>query len=428
MRTMPCSTSGLYFPILILPKGNDRMIQNRIVVDTNILLDYPQILTMCEDVVICDIVVEELDNIIHGNRSDETKYQARVARNAIMNCETKTFHIMTEKEGIPQGWDKNKNDNLIILCAKQLDATLYTNDLLMQIKANSMSVPHESYHGETSKEYYKGFKELVLYSHEYREINKNRNENPCDLLINEYLIIRDKEDNEVVGMYKWTDTGLISVGTTKFSSAAFGTIEPRDVYQAIAMDSLLTAPFTVLTGVAGTAKTLLAMTYAFDKLKTTKCSRIVIVHNPAPLKGAVEIGYLPGTLIEKLCGGTLGEILGSKLGDQHEIERYVNEGKIHIIPTSNIRGFETQPDEILFMTEAQNCDIYTIKTLLQRAGEGCKVILEGDSRNQIDAKNCSYNNNGMNRAIDVFKGSDLFSCVELQEIYRSRICELADKM
>jgi PhoH-like ATPase len=406
-----------------------RMIQNKVMVDTNVLLEYPQFLDLCEDVVVCDIVVEELDNIIHSNKNEETRYQARMARNALIDCKTKTFHIISDASGLPKGWDEKKNDNLIVLLAKQLGVPLYSNDLIMQIKAESLGVEVHSFHGEESKAHYKGFQEIVLSSCEFRDLIKNRAENTYNLLINEYLIVRDSEDMEVLGLFKWTDCGLYNVPVTKFNSALFGTTEPRDAYQAIAIDSLLTTSLTILTGVAGTAKTLLALSYAFEKLKSTKCSRLVVVHDSMPLKDSVDLGAIPGTRDEKILGGSsLGEIFSSKLGDFHEIDRYIENGQIHFIPTSSIRGFETKADEILFVTEGQNMNIATCKLLLQRVGEGCKVIIEGDNRTQIDARNASFGRNGMSRAIEVFKGSDLFSCVELQEIYRSRICELADKM
>ena len=36
--------------------------------------------------------------------------------------------------------------------------------------------------------------------------------------------------------------------------------------------------------------------------------------------------------------------------------------------------------------------------------------------------------NGMKRAIDVFKGSDMFGFVELKNVWRSRIAEMCERM
>lgn len=413
------------------------MNQEKSVFDTNVLLEYPQILDEMKNIVICGSVIGELDNINHSDKkSEETKYQARMARNAIKRrVETDSESIeyfidSIEDSFFPYGWDTKKPDNIIIMVAKKFDAVLYTNDLLMTLLAQSVGVKCREYHGAACEDYYKGYREIMMNDDEFLGFMRNLVENTHGLLINEYLIIRDANDaDEIHGMFKWTEDGMYHVPVTKFESSALGKIQPRDCYQAIAMDSLKSAPFTILTGVAGTAKTLLAMSYAFEKLKTTSCSRIVIVHDSMPLKGSVDLGAVPGTRNEKiLAGSSLGDILSSKLGDTHEIERYLENEQIHLIPTSSIRGFETKPDEILLITEGQNMSIATCKLVLQRVGEGCKVIIEGDNKTQIDARNCSFSNNGMARAIEVFKGSDLFSCVELKEIYRSRICELADKM
>ena len=99
-----------------------------------------------------------------------------------------------------------------------------------------------------------------------------------------------------------------------------------------------------------------------------------------------------------------------------------------LIPLSDIRGFETTDNSILYCTEAQNMDIYLLKTVLQRAKDGAKVIIEGDIEEQVDSYAFANDKNGMRRAIEVFKGETEFSCVKLQTIYRGRIAEIADKM
>lgn len=120
--------------------------------------------------------------------------------------------------------------------------------------------------------------------------------------------------------------------------------------------------------------------------------------------------------------GAIGNILSSKFGDISEVERLLASGIIEIIPTANIRGYEISQDEICFCTEAQNLDIYTLKTIIQRCKAGSKIIFEGDIIEQHD----SSREIGLFKMIDVFKDYKCFGCVKLKNNYRSEIGELAD--
>jgi predicted ribonuclease YlaK len=137
------------------------------------------------------------------------------------------------------------------------------------------------------------------------------------------------------------------------------------------------------------------------------------------------LGYEKGDHITKLLySASIGNILASKFGDITAIEYMIADGRLEIIPTANIRGVEFQ-DSVVFVTEAQNLDTYTLKTIIQRCKSDCKQIYEGDI---IEQKDKSLPNVGMNRLIEVFKGHPSFGCVKLKNNYRSPISELADKM
>jgi len=59
--------------------------------------------------------------------------------------------------------------------------------------------------------------------------------------------------------------------------------------------------------------------------------------------------------------------------------------------------------------------------------ENTKVIIDGDYHQQIDL-DVYANDNGMIRASEVFRGEDLYGEVELQNVYRSRIADIAELM
>lgn len=73
-------------------------------------------------------------------------------------------------------------------------------------------------------------------------------------------------------------------------------------------------------------------------------------------------------------------------------------------------------------------DTELMKLALQRIGEDCICIIDGDFKTQVDMVEYEGINNGMKRASEVFRGSDIYGEVTLKAIHRSEIATLADKI
>lgn len=96
---------------------------------------------------------------------------------------------------------------------------------------------------------------------------------------------------------------------------------------------------------------------------------------------------------------------------------------------SDIRGYDTSGMHAgIYITEAQNLDVELLKLALQRSGEDTIFILDGDTKSQVDLVDYEGANNGMYRASKVFRGADIYGEVELKQIHRSKIAEIANKM
>lgn len=250
-----------------------------------------------------------------------------------------------------------------------------------------------------------------------------RSGNPLELAIGQYVIVDDGSGSTDV--LRFDGTSYKKVKRRKFESEQFGTIQPNDLYQMCAFDSLANNDLTVLYGSSGSGKTLLPLAYVMQELEAQRITRCHFVFHYEKLKYARELGYVKGTLQEKLLQtGSIGNILSSKLGDPAEVERLIGRGLINIMPTNAIRGFEAGETEAIFCTEAQDLDAYTVRTIIQRAKKGCKIILEGDTDEQVDISRKS----GLGQVIDVFKGTSGFGCVKLINDYRSPYGRLADKI
>lgn len=122
-------------------------------------------------------------------------------------------------------------------------------------------------------------------------------------------------------------------------------------------------------------------------------------------------------------------MLASKLGDKIAVEQMIQQGKLLLLPMSDIRGFDTNGMKAgVYITEAQNLDINLIKLALQRIGDDSICIIDGDFDQQVDDVAFAGSNNGMRRVSQVFRGEDIYGEITLKKIHRSRIANIADKL
>jgi predicted ribonuclease YlaK len=141
------------------------------------------------------------------------------------------------------------------------------------------------------------------------------------------------------------------------------------------------------------------------------------------------LGYYPGSREEKLLDSQIGNFLSSKLNGKENVEKLIADGKLLLLPMSDIRGYDTSNLRAgVYITEAQNLSIPLMKLALQRIGEDSICIIDGDHKTQVDDESYEGNNNGMVRVSEVFRGSEVYGEVELKNVYRSRIASIAEKM
>ncbi len=191
----------------------------------------------------------------------------------------------------------------------------------------------------------------------------------------------------------------------------------RDFYETIHES---TTQMSFVDGLAGTAKTYLAVYAALELLKTEQIEKIVYIRSVVE-SADKSLGSLPGEiddkfspymmpLIEKvteLCGaGTCG-MLKSK-------------GLIDAIPVNFVRGL-TFNNTCVIVDEAQNLTKGELTTILTRFGRNSKYIVLGDGK-QSDVKQSGFKN--------VFDKFDSHECEDKgihafkfgnEEIVRSKI-------
>jgi predicted ribonuclease YlaK len=309
--------------------------------------------------------------------------------------------------------------------------TFITNDLALSNIANL-------YFGEDSINYikpkednYQGYREVFMNENEMTAFYMAPNDNYFNLLINEYLIVRESATGNIVDRLCWTGNEYRRLNFSNFKSKWFGDVRPMagDTYQMLAADSLSNNQITMLKGPAGSGKSYLALAYLLHKLDKGRIDKIIVFCNTIATKGSAKLGYLPGDRDEKLLDSQIGNLLSSKLGDRTEVERMIEDGKLLLLPMSDIRGYDTTGMRAgIYISEAQNMDINLMKLALQRIGEDSICIIDGDPLTQVDDESFAGNNNGMRRASVAFRGTEVYGEVTLSKIYRSKIAEIAEQM
>ena len=154
--------------------------------------------------------------------------------------------------------------------------------------------------------------------------------------------------------------------------------EEQKAAKAIIFDS----PVTLLKGMAGSGKTLVACQIALDMFFKREIEKIVITR---PTVAKEDIGFLPGDLKEKM-DPWLAPIYANlyMLYNKEGIDKTVQEGYIEIVPFAFMRG-RTFPNTFVLVDECQNITHSQTEMMLGRLGKGGKMVFCGDLA-QIDLK------------------------------------------
>ena len=326
------------------------------------------------------------------------------------------------------------NDTEILACAIECDkkypdeVVFVTNDLALKTIANLFFGEDSIESISPNKIEYTGFLEITPTEEEMAALYTDLTFNHFNLIPGQYLILRGT-DVQVLVRLCWTGQTHRMVKYEVFESVHFGKIKPYkdDHYQALLFDSLKTNTLTLVGGPAGSGKSFVALAYLFSQLEKHEIDRIVIFCNPVVAKDAAKLGFYPGTQVEKLLSSQVGNILASKLGSMDEVEKLISQEKLVLMPVGDARGYEVPQHSGVYVMEAQNLNINLIKLILQRIGEDCVCIIDGDRYTQTDLLTYEIEN-GMKRVSDVFKGYNFFGQVDLQNIYRSRLAKVAEKL
>jgi PhoH-like ATPase len=431
------------------------------ILDTNVLLHDPNsILSFKENFVLIPIeVIEEIDRF--KRESSELGQNARAVsrmldgfRNegslsegvALSNGGRLRIIFNQTKTKLRNGQSaiagNNSVDSRIVALAlsvqrstPKLPTILVTKDINLRIKADALGLPAEDYESDriNISELYTGVFEMTVPA---AKITAFRNSNELELpsgrtyFPNEYCTLIEEGNSKRTALAKVDATGKKLIPIVETREGIWG-IKPRNREQHFAFDALLDdrVKLVTLMGKAGTGKTLMAMAAGLKRTVHDREFRRVVVARPTVALGR-EIGFLPGTLEEKLgpwmqpIHDALEMLSDLNMGQEHRRSAdLMRSGVIVVEALSYIRG-RSIASQFMIIDESQNLTPLEVKTIVTRVGHGTKIIFTGDPY-QIDNPYVDTSSNGFNYIISKFREQPLAAHIELQKGERSELAELA---
>jgi PhoH-like ATPase len=436
----------------------------RMVLDTSVLISDPDSITAFPgaDAVIPLVVVEELDQ--HKSRMDDVGRAARAVIRSIeelrvandgdirrpvplpnggtLRIETNGLHLNEIRE---HGLDPTKNDNRILAAslgqAVHGRTVVVSNDAALRIKAAQLgleAMEHQRLRGRTAFERPVGWTTIevtaasvdLLYGHTagigIEDLDARDAEAVQEQLTDRYAVLRSGSQSALVRHREGELEPMVRV------PEPWG-LRPRSKEQQFALDLLLDPEVRVvaLDGMAGTGKTILALAAGLEQVMESSLYDKVAVYRPVVPVGKAELGFLPGTLDEKLnpwMTAVHDALVALTERRSHAdaramLDELTEREKLTMEAVTYLRGRSLQGTYVL-VDEAQNLEPTTLKTILTRVGEGTKVVFTGDT-SQIDAPYLSEHNNAVSVLIDAFEGERCFGHIRLAHCERSEVASLA---
>jgi PhoH-like ATPase len=333
----------------------------------------------------------------------------------------------------------NYGDTQILACAHKHwsadpnhDIILVSNDINLRIKAKARGISAVALDQKkfSLNELYAGV-QIVENESAGLELQERGSFDPKEyelsLLPNECILFRN-EVGDGIAMGRLVAPDKLRLVKKNYPWG----LSARNAEQTFAIDLIMDRKIDLVTvvGRAGSGKSICILAAALEATITRRDYDKLVIYRPIQSVGN-EIGFLPGELAEKLAPYYQAimdnfEILFSTKngGDwKRDFEMFQRKGKIELAPMPYIRG-RSISNALILIDEAQNLTREEIKTILTRAGEGSKIIMNGDLE-QIDRNVLDTTSNGLVYAVEKFKHSELAGHITFVRGERSRLATLA---
>ena len=441
------------------------MLKKAFVLDTNVLIHDPNALTSFEDndLVIPLTVMKELDGLKKGN--DEVARSSRYISRIIWKLVEQYPDSIRSGMRLPlpasgklkifihNDFDKLTPDEQIIKVAQILKEELGANiqvvvvskDTNLRIIARALGITAEDYEKDRvpPEHLYTGISTIVIagrtaFVSGNRECKLPPEFMPYDHFPNECVILKSAEDQEWLALTTYDAESKVLRLIRKQQKSKYQ-VAPKNPEQMFAYDLLMNEqlPFVTLVGKAGTGKDLMSLLAGLEGLGKTY--KRIIISSAAFSEGNKKLGFLPGTLEEKLDPwiqpffDNIDLLYGSdsvEAGSRDKArasrscgEEFLRNDQLVIASTAHIRG-RSFHNSFIIISEAQNLTPLEAKTAATRIGKGSKMVFTGDLE-QIDVPYLDSSSCGLTRLVELFKYENLAGHVRLVKSERSEAAEMA---
>ncbi len=398
--------------------------KQKLLLDTNVFMeDLETVEELMQEYKICIpyVVLQELDSHKSNYRDYTRSYKGRSAIRFIDNNYNEFIFIETQSS------PDIHNDDLILKIAKDNSCAIATYDICMKVKARAIGVDLVELNNE--KDEYKGYRIVEINTdddsdnHWLAGIYEEPQQNPCSLLTNEYLIIRDKANpiwdsddfNHKVGyktidIFRWDGYELIGL---KLPPKRI--VKPMNDLQTCALDLLMDrdVPIKIIAGNYGSGKSYISTlvgTYLVNERE--RYPKMVIVRNNDLVDGK-DPGALPGSLEEKVAP-LFKPITQHFPGGEYQVEEMKKFEKLETHITYYIKGLSI--NGYMLVDEAGDLTTKNLKAIGSRLEEDGCIVFCGDWE-QSSGK--YRNDNGLLQLINKTKDNPLVGVVVLDEDVRS---------
>lgn len=390
-----------------------------------------------DNICISPIVLMELENIKTSQKDEQTKYLARRAVRDIIA--SKDIHFIITNTHAPKKFRKypfleDIHDHWLIAEAaamKKYNNEIYfvTSDGAQYLIAKQVKELQVIYFGDnhitdTPTEDYSGWGKYYPNEEELAMLYSDPKINILKCKTNEFAEIY--VDGELKDILFWTGSEYRKIKYKDIRNPYINeTIKPRNIEQKMAFDLLQNNNIKVklLTSAWGGGKTLMALTYALERVHHGDYQKLVFVRNNIIVADTNDIGFLPGDLRDKMS--IWGAPLADHLGGQEMLDQLIDDRVIEIYPLSHMRG-RSICSSIVLCDECENMNDKLITFLMSRIEADSEIIFCGDVA-QIDHYKFEKNN-GIRAMLKHLAGEPLFGTVKLLKSERGPVATLCDKI
>lgn len=387
------------------------------IADTNILLQQPEILEK-HDMVITSHVLREIEDLELKRRSDrQLQWEIRRLKRYMDENEHGMFDLKDYKFSLTSELDAQYVDNILLQVAIDNNFGIITNDRLLKEKCKLYNIETIT-PKNLNLDIYQGYKFVDMTDEEMAYFYSNLDKNIYDLLINQYIIVRDLY-KKTVDKFRWDGNNHVKLKLPRWDDKR-KQIKPENDLQECALDLLYNKdiPIKFVLGTYGSGKTYLSTKVGIHLLLDKGVhSKLMVIRNP--IGTGEEIGFLKGDKDDKTAG-FFKPVIQHLDGGEQEATYLEQRGQLLKEIPYYMKGLSID-ETFMLVDEAEDLNVKQIKLVGTRIGKDSVVAFSGDI-NQAEDK--YIQDNGLVRAVEALKGKEKVGIVVLDIDVRSEASKL----